>query len=211
MQLTLPELPYAYDALQPHISRATLEIHHDKHHRGYIEKVNELAIEAHLTYQPLEAIILKTAGQNMYQELFKNAAQAWNHAFYWRSLSPDGGGEPHGEITRRIAADFEGYKPFAKKLADAALAQFGSGWTWLVLDGDKLKITRTSNADTPIAHGHAPLFAIDVCEHAYYLDYQNNRAEYVAAVIEHLLNWEFANENLSCQMDAAYQNYSSTR
>lgn len=211
MRLMLPELPYAYSALEPYISQATLRLHHDKHHREYMEKVNMLAIEAHLTYQPLEAIVLKTAGLHAYQELFINAAQAWNHAFYWRSLSPEGGGEPHGEITQRIEADFGGYQSFAQKFTDATLSQFGNGWTWLVIDGGILKITNTSNADTPIAHGHWPLLAIDVWEHAYYLDYQNNRAEYVAAVIGHLLNWKFANQNLSNQINAVNQNNPSAR
>lgn len=197
MTLSLPELPYAYNALQPHISHATLVFHHGKHHRAYVEKTNELAAEAHLTYQPLESIIAKTAGRPAYQELFNNAAQACNHSFYWNSLRPGGGGYPHGEIARQIVTDFGDYPTAVKNLTDAVMGLFSSGWVWLVLDGDRLKITSTSIADTPLAYGQTPLLAIDVWEHAYYLDYQNDRAAYAAAVIKHLLNWEFANQNMS--------------
>lgn len=197
MTLALPELPYAYNALQPYISQATLLFHHGKHHRAYVQRTNELAAEAHLTYQSLEAIITKTAGQFAHQELFNNAAQACNHGIYWHSIRPGGGGEPHGKIAARIKACFGDYQTAAKQLKDAVMGQFGSGWTWLVLDGDRLEITNTSNADTPRAHGQTPLLVIDVWEHAYYLDYQNDRAVYADAIINHLLNWEFANQNLS--------------
>ena len=196
MQITLPKLPYAYAALEPHISRATLEFHHDKHHRAYVEKAKALARELHLEDRPLEAIIKQTGGEARHAALFNNAAQAWNHSFYWRSLRPKGGGRPQGAIADRIAADFGSYDSFAQQFAAAAISRFGSGWAWLVLDGKTLKITSTSNADTPLVHGQVPLLTIDVWEHAYYLDRQNRRADYVAAVIEHLLNWDFANRNL---------------
>jgi superoxide dismutase, Fe-Mn family len=197
MQITLPQLPYPYDALEPHISRTTLEIHHGKHHRTYVEKVKMLAKQVRLADQSLECIIQQTAGQDRHRALFNNAAQAWNHAFYWRSLRPGGGGVPDGEIAERIEADLGGYKAFLERLADAATGQFGSGWAWLVLDGDKLGVTTTSNADTPLVHDQTPLITIDVWEHAYYLDYQNRRADYAAAVIAHLINWDFANRTLS--------------
>ena len=203
MQITLPQLPYSYDALEPHISRITLEVHHGKHHRAYVEKVKTLAREVHLADQALERIIQQTAGQDRHRALFNNAAQAWNHAFYWRSLRPGGGGEPQGEIAERVKTDLGGYGSFAEQLAAAATGQFGSGWAWLVLDGNKLKVTQTANADTPLVHGQTPLLTIDVWEHAYYLDYQNRRADYAAAVIEHLINWDFASRNLSRRRTAA--------
>jgi Fe-Mn family superoxide dismutase len=197
MPITLPQLPYPYDALEPHISRTTLEVHHGKHHRAYVEKVKTLAREVHLADQPLERIIQQTAGQAGHRALFNNAAQAWNHAFYWRSLRPGGGGGPQGEIAERVKTDLGGYGSFVEQLAAAATGQFGSGWAWLVLDGNRLKVTQTANADTPLADGQTPLLTIDVWEHAYYLDYQNRRADYVAAIIEHLINWDFASRNLS--------------
>lgn len=197
MQIALPKLPYSYAALEPHISAATLEVHHDKHHRAYVEKTKALAREVHLQDEPLEALVLKSHGAARHEALFNNAAQAWNHSFYWRSLRPKGGGQPHGAIASRIATQFGSYESFATEFAAAALGRFGSGWAWLVLEGDALKVTATSNADTPLVHGQVPLLTIDVWEHAYYLDRQNRRAEYVRAVIDHLLNWDFANENLS--------------
>jgi superoxide dismutase, Fe-Mn family len=193
MELVLPQLPYAYDALEPHISRVTLEIHHTLHHRAYIEKAKTLAKEAGLADLPLEDIIRRTAGHERHRALFNNAAQAWNHAFYWRSLKP-GGGKPGGEIAGRIVADFGSHSQFLDRLKDAIMGQFGSGWAWLVLDGATLRITQTANADTPIAHGQTPLLAIDVWEHAYYLDYRNRRVDYADAVVKHLLNWSFANQ-----------------
>jgi Fe-Mn family superoxide dismutase len=197
MQLALPPLPYPYEALEPYISRATLELHHGKHHKAYVEKAKALAKEMRLADLPLELIIQQTARQDRHRALFNNAAQAWNHAFYWRSLQPGGGGAPDGEVAARIEADLGGYDSFAAQFAAAATGQFGSGWAWLVLDGGKLAITTTANADTPIAHGQIPLLALDVWEHAYYLDYQNRRADYAEALVKHLLNWDFANRNLS--------------
>lgn len=197
MPITLPQLPYPHEALEPHISRTTLEIHHGKHHRAYVEKVNILAKDVPLDDQSLEGIIKQTVGEDRHRALFNNAAQAWNHAFYWRSLAPNGGGAPDGEIGKRIDADFGDYDTFAKQFTAAAIGQFGSGWAWLVLDGDKLKVTTTANADTPLAHGQTPLLVVDVWEHAYYLDYQNRRADYAAVVVEHLINWDFANQNLT--------------
>lgn len=197
MQIILPQLPYAYDALEPHISRATLELHHGKHHRAYVEKTRTLAEQLRLADQPLERIIAQTARREAWRALFQNAAQAWNHAFFWRCLRPASGGAPQGEIAARLDSDLGGYDAFAEQFAAAATGQFGSGWAWLVLDGGLLKITQTANADTPLAHGQTPLLCIDVWEHAYYLDYQNRRPDYVRAVIANLLNWDFANRNLA--------------
>jgi Fe-Mn family superoxide dismutase len=203
MQIALPSLPYPYEALEPHISRRTLEFHHGKHHKAYVEKTRTLAKEVRMADLPLELIIQQTVRQDRHRALFNNAAQAWNHAFYWRSLQPGGGGEPDGDIAARIKSDLGGYEAFATQFAAAATGQFGSGWAWLVLDGGKLAVTATANADTPIAHGQIPLLALDVWEHAYYLDYQNRRADYADALIKHLINWEFANRNLSRRRPSA--------
>ena len=201
MPFALPKLPYSYDALEPHISRATLELHHGRHHRAYLDKTAALVANTPFAQQSLEQIIAAAAGNPMLQSLFENAAQAWNHAFYWQSLRPFGG-RPDSALAARLDADFGGYDRFVEQFATAATSQFGSGWAWLVLDSGKLKIIRTANADTPIAHGGIPLLTLDVWEHAYYLDYQNRRADYVAAVIRHLLNWDFAARNLQ-RHDAA--------
>jgi Fe-Mn family superoxide dismutase len=203
MLITLPPLPFPYEALEPYISRATLTVHHTKHHKAYVEKTQALAKEVGLDEQPLESIIQLTATRELDRALFNNAAQAWNHAFYWSSLQPNGGGAPDGAIAARIEADFGGYNSFAAQFSAAATGQFGSGWAWLVVDAGKLRIITTANADTPIAHGQIPLLAIDVWEHAYYLDYQNRRADYADALIKHLINWDFANRNLSRQESGA--------
>lgn len=202
MQVSIPQLPYPYDSLEPHISRATMELHHDKHHRAYLDKARALAKQVRLADQPLERIIRQTAEQEVHRALFNNAAQAWNHAFFWRSLRPGGGGAPQGEIGERIKRDFGGYAAFAERLTAAAVGQFGSGWAWLALDNDRLVVTATSNADTPLVHGQVPLLAIDVWEHAYYLDHRNRRTDYVAGVVGHLLNWDFASQNLDRQRRA---------
>ncbi len=196
MAFTLPDLPYGYDALEPVISRATLTLHHGAHHRSYVEKLNALLKDD----APLEAIVRRTAVRAKEdaraRAIFNNASQAWNHAFYWNSLRPRGGAaEPAGRLAERIKADFGGPEKLVQELKTAALGVFGSGWTWLVLAGGELRITTTANADSPIVHGKAPLLVFDVWEHAYYLDYQSRRAEYVSGVVDHLLNWEFAQHN----------------
>jgi Fe-Mn family superoxide dismutase len=197
LQITLPPLPFPYEALEPYISRTTLTVHHTKHHQAYVQNTLALAKEAGLDDRPIESIIQLTAVDDHRRVLFNNAAQAWNHAVYWRSLRPGGGGKPYGEIAACIDADLGGYESFAAQLSAAATGQFGSGWVWLVMDDGNLRIVNTSNADTPIVHHQMPLLVIDVWEHAYYLDYQNRRAEYVDMVIKHLINWDFANRNLS--------------
>jgi superoxide dismutase, Fe-Mn family len=197
MAITLPPLPFETNALEPYISSLTLEYHYGKHHNSYVLNTNNLIKETELDTLSLEEIILQTANDSTKTSLFNNAAQVWNHTFYWNSLKPNGGGLPTGEIAKKIDTDFGSYENFAKTLKESALGQFGSGWAWLVLKNGKLSISKTSNADTPIAHGVQPILCIDVWEHAYYLDYKNARADYADAVIKNLLNWEFANRNLA--------------
>jgi Fe-Mn family superoxide dismutase len=196
MAIVLHDLPYAKDALAPVISANTLEFHYGKHHKAYVDNGNKLIAGSELADADLETIIKKTAGDAAKAGIFNNAAQVWNHTFYWRSLSPQGGGPPTGAIAAMINAAFGSYEKFVEELSNAGVTQFGSGWAWLVLDGGQLKIMKTANADTPIAHGMKPVLTIDVWEHAYYLDYQNRRPDYLAAVIGKLLNWDFANKNL---------------
>ncbi|HZI83955.1 MAG TPA: superoxide dismutase [Casimicrobiaceae bacterium] len=192
----LLRLPYPEDALAPIISARTVALHHGKHHKAYVDKTNELVGGTDFEGQALERIVLATAGKPEHQELFNNAAQAWNHAFYWRSLKPRGGGAPTGALAERIEAS-GGLEALKKKLATAGAKQFGSGWAWLVTDGHALKVVSTPNAEVPFTKGNTPLLTIDVWEHAYYVDYQNRRADYLQAVIDKLINWEFAAENLS--------------
>jgi Fe-Mn family superoxide dismutase len=192
----LTPLPYAENALEPVISARTIGFHYGKHHKGYLDNLNKLAAGTELAGLPLETIITLTSGQPDKAGLFNNAAQIWNHAFYWRSLQPKGGGEPPAALARRIEADFGSVEACKKELAAAATSQFGSGWAWLVVDNGKLKAVKTGNADTPLTKGLKPLLVIDVWEHAYYLDYQNRRADYVSALLDKLINWEFAARNL---------------
>jgi Fe-Mn family superoxide dismutase len=194
---TLPPLPWPDDALSPHISPNTVGFHYGKHHQGYVNNLNKLVTGTSMADQPLENIIQATAGKADQTAIFNNAAQIWNHTFYWNSLKPKGGGKPTGALMEHIEKDFNNFDVFKAEFAKAAASQFGSGWAWLVKDGDKLTIVKTGNADTPIAHGQKPLLTIDVWEHAYYLDYQNRRADYVAAIMDHLINWEFAEQNLA--------------
>ena len=190
MSFTLPELPYDKNALEPHISAETLEFHHGKHHNAYVTNLNKLIAGTPHEDKPLEDIIARSEGG-----MFNNAAQVWNHTFYWNSLKPGGGGEPTGSLGDAIARDFGSFAKFKEALADAAATQFGSGWAWLVLDGGKLQVMKTANADLPIKHGRTALLTIDVWEHAYYVDYRNARPKYVDAVIANLLNWDFAAMN----------------
>ena len=194
--ITLPELPFAKDALAPVISANTLEFHYGKHHRAYVDNLAKLIANTDLADADLESIIKKSAGDPAKTGIFNNAAQVWNHSFYWKCLKGGGGGAPTGAIGAKIVSAFGSYEKFAEELKNAGVTQFGSGWAWLVLDNGQLKITKTANADTPIAHGQKPLLTIDVWEHAYYLDYQNRRPDYLAAVIAKLINWDFVNANL---------------
>jgi superoxide dismutase, Fe-Mn family len=194
---TLPPLPYSEGALEPVISANTLRFHYGKHHKGYVDKLNELVKGSSHESAPLEQVILATAGKPASAQVFNNAAQVWNHTFFWSCLKGKGGGKPGGKVGQRIDADFGGYEGFRKQFAEACDSQFGSGWGWLVLDNDKLKVVKTANAEVPFTKGQVPLLTIDVWEHAYYLDYQNRRPDYVNAVIDKLLNWSFAEENLA--------------
>jgi len=195
--LTLPPLPFNEGALAPVISAQTISFHYGKHHAGYVTNLGKLVAGTGFASQSLEEIILATAGQTDKAAIFNNAAQIWNHTFYWNSLSPKGGGEPPAALKAKIEASFGSVDACKKELATAATTQFGSGWAWLVQDGGKLSIVKTGNAETPITKGLKPLLTLDVWEHAYYLDYQNRRADYISAVLDKLINWEFAAANLS--------------
>jgi Fe-Mn family superoxide dismutase len=196
MPITLPELPYAKNALEPFISENTLNFHHGKHHNAYVTNLNNLIANTDLATKSLEEIIHAVVGNPAKAGVFNNAAQVWNHTFYWHSLKPKGGGLPSGAIAQKIDASFGSYENFKKEFTAAATTQFGSGWAWLVADGDSLKIVKTGNAETPITQGLKPLITIDVWEHAYYLDYQNLRPKYIETYLESLVNWDFANANL---------------
>jgi superoxide dismutase, Fe-Mn family len=197
MAIILPDLPFAKDALVPHISANTLDYHYGKHHNAYVTNLNNLLADTDLASAPLESIITKTVGNAEKVGVFNNAAQVWNHTFYWNSMKANGGGEPNGNIADLINGTFGSFDNFVAEFKKAGTTQFGSGWAWLILDNGQLKITKTANADTPIAHGQTPLATVDVWEHAYYLDYQNRRPDYLAVFMEHLINWDFINANLS--------------
>ncbi|MDD5557710.1 MAG: superoxide dismutase [bacterium] len=194
--LILPPLPFGEGALEPVISARTISFHYGKHHRGYFDNLLRLIAGTEYAGMPLDRIVAATAGRPDRAAIFNNAAQTWNHTFYWRSLKPKGGGEPPAGLKRRIESSFGSVGACRKALAEAAAAQFGSGWAWLIRDGGTLKAARTPNAEIPAGKEVVPLLVIDVWEHAYYLDYQNRRAAYVEALIEKLLNWEFAAGNL---------------
>ena len=195
MTIKIPKLPYAMDALEPHISTETMEFHYDKHHRGYVDKLNKLIEGTRFEDLPLEQIII-SAREQAEIDILNNAAQAWNHAFFWQCLSPKGQSEPVGRIRDLIEDEFGGIDKFKEDFRAAATSQFGSGWTWLVLDSGKLRIMSTTNADSPIGTDMTPLLTLDVWEHAYYLDYRNERARYVDAFLDRLIDWKFALDNV---------------
>jgi Fe-Mn family superoxide dismutase len=197
-QIAIPPLPYAQDALAPYISGTTLSFHYDKHHKGYEDKLNELIEKKNLVGLSLEDIIKKSYDNPDWKGVFNAAAQVWNHTFYWSSMKPGGGGKPTGVIEGKIEATFGSYEAFKEKFIEAGVNQFASGWVWLILDLDQsLKIVATGNADLPLAHGQKALLTCDIWEHAYYLDYQNRRKDYVSVFLDHLVNWDFANQNLA--------------
>ena len=196
--ISLPPLPWADNALDPVISANTISFHYGKHHKTYVDNINKMIAGTEYAEMPLEAIITATAGKADKAGIFNNAAQTWNHTFYWHSLRAQGGGEPPATLKHKIDAAFGSVDALKKEFSATAVSQFGSGWAWLVADGDKLKIVKTGNAETPLTHqGLKPLLTIDVWEHAYYLDYQNKRADHVNAVLDKLINWEFAEKNLA--------------
>jgi superoxide dismutase, Fe-Mn family len=190
MPFSLPELPYKKDALQPYMSAETLEFHHDKHHAAYVNNLNKLLDGKPQATQSLEEVIMNSDGG-----VFNNAAQVWNHTFFWNCMKPQGGGEPKGELAEAIKRDFGSYEEFKKQFSEAAATQFGSGWAWLVKDGSKLAIMKTSNADLPMKHGKTALLTIDVWEHAYYIDYRNLRPKFIETFLTSLVNWDFVAQN----------------
>jgi Fe-Mn family superoxide dismutase len=197
MAISLPALPWEQNALEPHISANTISYHYGKHHNTYVTKLNAAIEGTALANESLESIVKKTAGDSTKTAVFNNAAQVWNHTFYWNSMSPKGGGEPTGLSASNIQSAWGDFAKFAGELKDAAAAQFGSGWAWLVLKDSKLQVVKTGNAETPLTWpGTVPLLTIDVWEHAYYLDYQNRRPDYVSTFVENLINWDFVNKNL---------------
>ena len=192
MAFELPPLPYAQDALAPHISAETLEYHYGKHHQTYVTNLNKLVEGTEFENASLEDVILKSDGG-----LFNNSAQVWNHTFYWNSMSPTGGGAPTGEVADAINSAFGSYDEFKAKFAEAATTQFGSGWAWLVDSGSGLEIMKTSNADLPMKHSSKALLTIDVWEHAYYIDFRNARPNYISTFLDSLVNWDFVAQNMA--------------
>ena len=194
---TLPALPYAQKALEPYISARTMGFHYAKHHQAYVDNLNKLVVGTPWAAgSPLERVVLETAGIADKSAVFNNAAQAWNHAFFWKSMKPGGGGLPAGRLMDLIGKSFGSFDKFKDAFLTAAVSQFGSGWVWLIQEGDVLKIVKTSNADTPMTRGQTALLTCDLWEHAYYLDYQNRRKDFVEAFLDHLANWEFAASQL---------------
>ena len=198
MAVTLPNLPYADDALAPHISQNTIGFHYGKHHQAYVDNLNKLISGSDLDSASLEDVIAAVAGDAAKQGVFNNAAQIWNHTFYWNSMKPGGGGTPTGDVASLINDAFGGYDGFKEAFATAGATQFGSGWAWLVLRDGKVEVTKTANAETPLTEsGVTPLLTMDVWEHAYYLDFQNKRPAYITTFLDNLVNWDFANANLT--------------
>lgn len=191
MAFTLPNLPYPKNALAPHISEETLDYHHGKHHNAYVTNLNKLLEGKPEAGKPLEEIVMSSEGG-----VFNNAAQVWNHTFYWHCMKPNGGGQPAGELQQAIQRDFGSFDKFREEFANAAATQFGSGWAWLALDKGKLVVTKTGNADLPMKHNQKALLTIDVWEHAYYIDYRNQRPKYIDTFLNHLVNWDFVTANL---------------
>ncbi len=197
MAFDLPALPFAKDGLQPHISANTLDFHHGKHHKTYVDNLNNMTKDSPLASKSLEEVIKAVASDSDKTGVFNNAAQVWNHSFYWNCMKPGGGGQPSGDVASAIDTAFGSYDKFKEEFKSACTSQFGSGWGWLVAESGSVKIAKTPNADTPLVHGQTALLTCDVWEHAYYLDYQNKRPDYVQAFIDNLINWDFVAENLA--------------
>lgn len=205
MTFTLPDLPYAKDALEPHITANTLDFHHGKHHNAYVTNLNKMVEGTEMASQSLEDIMHATANDASKAGIFNNAAQIWNHTFYWHSMKNAGGGAPSGALAEKITTDFGSLEKFEEVFKTAGATQFGSGWAWLVLNkSGKLEVIKTLNAENPLTDGHTPLLTMDVWEHAYYLDFQNRRPDYISTFLSDLVNWDFVAENLaSAQRQAA--------
>ena len=197
MPILLPPLPYAETALEPDYSAKTISFHYGKHHKAYVDNLNKLTAGTALEGKPLEEVVMASAGDSSRAGMFNNSAQVWNHSFFWNCMKPSGGGRPAGELARRIDEAFGSYEKFAEQFKAVAVGRFGSGWGWLVLDGATLKIVSTANAETPMTSRQTALLTVDVWEHAYYLDYQNRRPDFVQAFLDRLVNWDFVAGNLS--------------
>jgi Fe-Mn family superoxide dismutase len=198
MAFTLPDLPFAKEALAPHMSAETLDFHHGKHHRAYVDKLNGLLGDTDLEAASLTDVI-RAAHERGDKPLFNNAAQIWNHSFFWQCLAPEGSTRPSGKLREMIGSDFGDEQALLDKLATESTNHFASGWSWLILNNGKLEITSLHDADTPVAHGMTPLLTIDVWEHAYYIDYRNDRAKFVKSVLQNIVNWDFVARNLDGQ------------
>lgn len=196
MSFILKKLPYSSKDLEPYISYKTVRYHYGKHHKGYIEKTNKLIKGTNLEKLSLEEIIKKTSKDIYKQDIFNNASQSFNHDFFWKSMSKNGGGKPNDKILELLTENYKNLNEFKKKFTEIAMARFGSGWVWLILENKSIKITSTLNGDTPIAHKQKPLITLDLWEHSYYLDYQNKRLDYVKNFLNHLINWKFLEKNL---------------
>ena len=194
MSFTLPELPYAYDALQPYMSRETLEFHHDKHHKAYVDNGNKLAAEAGMADLPVEDVVKQSYGKN--PGLFNNAGQHYNHIHFWQWMKPNGGGANPGALERKIGEDLGGVDKFKEDFIQAGVTQFGSGWAWLAVKDGKLSIMKTPNGENPLVHGAKPILGCDVWEHSYYIDYRNRRPDYLKAFLDNLVNWEHVEQML---------------
>ncbi|UEM18759.1 superoxide dismutase [Skermanella mucosa] len=194
MAFELPPLPYAYDALDPYMSAQTLQFHHDKHHQAYVTTLNNLIKDTPLADKSLEEICKASYGDSSKQTIFNNAGQHWNHTLFWQMMKKGGGGAIPGELEAKIKEDLGGIDQFKEAFTQAGMTQFGSGWAWLVVDGGKLKVTKTPNGENPLVHGQTALLGCDVWEHSYYLDYQNRRADYLKAYLDNMVNWEFVAE-----------------
>ncbi len=210
MAMKLPDLPFAPNALEPHMSARTFEFHHGKHHAAYVTNGNKLIEGTPLEKKPLHEIIREVAGDSSKAGVFNNLAQVWNHSFFWHCLKPGGGGQPSGDLAKQIDAAFGSYDKFVQEFSNAAATQFGSGWAWLVKDGGKLAVTKTPNADTPVARGQQPLLTLDVWEHAYYLDHQNARPKFIETFMTKLVNWDYVAQNLTQDPTAAISKESQT-
>ena len=190
MAFELPDLPYDYEALAPYMSAKTLHLHHDKHHQAYVTNLNNLIEGTEFAGKSLEEIVTGSYGDAAKQGIFNNAGQHWNHNLFWRIMKKGGGGNPGGELAKRIDDAFGSFEAFKEQFKTAGVTQFGSGWAWLAVQGDQLKVMKTPNGENQLVHGMRPILGIDVWEHAYYLDYRNRRPDYVAAFLNNLVNWE---------------------
>lgn len=197
MPFELPPLPYAKDALAPYVSANTLDFHHGKHHQTYVTNLNNMTKDSPLASKSLEEVVKEAAADPGKTGLFNNAGQVWNHNFFWNCMKPGGGGKPSGEVASAIETAFGSYEKFAEEFKNACVTQFGSGWGWLAADKGTLKVVKTANADLPLVHDQRALLTCDVWEHAYYLDYQNRRPDFVQAFLDHLVNWDFVAENMA--------------